>query len=136
MAKTPNYIKHPTEYVSWTAMRQRCGVKSSPAKKGYETISVCLAWRLSFEHFLMDMGNAPSPEHTLDRKDNSLGYYKENCRWATPKEQANNRTNNVRYHLHTDSRGKAIARKYINGIRYTIGEFSSEAEAVKILGPR
>ena len=41
------------------------------------------------------MGFAPTPKHTLDRIDNSKGYYKDNCRWATILEQANNKDSNV-----------------------------------------
>jgi hypothetical protein len=45
---------------------------------------------LKFENFLMDMGEA-LPGMMLDRIDNDLGYFKENCRWVTAKESANNR---------------------------------------------
>jgi len=41
------------------------------------------------------MGNRPSIEYSLDRINGKLGYYKENCRWATNKEQTRNVKNNV-----------------------------------------
>lgn len=136
MAKTPNYLKYPTEYVSWIAMRQRCGARGTPARKNYKNIDVCIRWKLSFESFLFDVGRAPSPEHTLDRLDNSKGYFKDNCRWATRKEQANNRTNNVNYHIHTSSDGKIVVRKYADGLRWTVGTFNSMEEVKLFLGER
>lgn len=60
---------------------------------GGRGIQVCGWWRHSFRNFVEDMG--PRPEgKTLDRVDNNLGYCKENCRWATMKEQCLNRAPN------------------------------------------
>lgn len=50
---------------------------------------MCKEWD-NFQKFLEDMGPRPSGAHSLDRVDNSKGYYKENCRWATSIEQNNN----------------------------------------------
>ena len=57
---------------------------------GGRGISVCNRW-MTYENFLADMGRRPSPNHSLDRKNNDLGYSLENCRWATKTVQARNR---------------------------------------------
>ena len=73
-------------------MRRRCNDKSS---KYYGAVGVtyCDRWEL-FRNFVDDMGVRPAGT-TLERKDGTQGYTKENCIWATPKVQANNRRNNI-----------------------------------------
>lgn len=78
------------EYRIWKAMKARC--KAPSVRKGvYLSIEVCERWRNSYNAFIEDMGPAPTTEHSIDRIDNTKGYYKENCRWATAKEQSSNR---------------------------------------------
>jgi hypothetical protein len=86
---------------SWEAMRRRCRDKNLSGYPDYggRGIKVCARWdkpRAGFRNFLDDMGERPSPEHSIDRVDNDGDYEPGNCRWATIAEQSLNRRNNRR----------------------------------------
>ena len=69
---------------------------SDYCRYGAKGIKVSVRWRKSFATFLADVGRKPSREHTLDRYPNKYGDYAPgNVRWATPKEQACNKKNNI-----------------------------------------
>lgn len=62
------------------------------ARYGGNGIDVCVDWH-DFRNFKRDMGERPKGM-SIERKNNALGYSKDNCVWATSKEQARNRKNN------------------------------------------
>lgn len=88
---THGYYGSPT-YVAWQAMKRRGTGKEHRKNYSDRGITMCDRW-LTFENFLADMGERPTGL-TLDRIDNSKGYYRENCRWADWNTQARNRRNN------------------------------------------
>ena len=81
------------EYKVWQGMKGRCHNPSHMDYYNYGArgITVCQEWIDSFETFISDMGNRPTPTSTIERVDNTLGYCKENCVWLEKSEQSKNR---------------------------------------------
>lgn len=83
-------------YPVWNDMIQRC---TNPKNKDYHNyggrgIKVCKHW-MKIENFLEDMEKGWKPGLQIERKNNYKGYHKENCKWATRKEQDKNKRNNL-----------------------------------------
>lgn len=96
----------------WSGMHERCERKRHMAycQYGGRGISVCDEWTSYLTFAKWAIANGYAADLTLDRLDNDKGYSPDNCRWATAKEQANNKRNN---HLVT-----------LNGVSHTIAEWS------------
>lgn len=89
-------LSHHPIYAVWDTMIARC---HRPSHKSYEHynargIEVCDRWRKSFQSFADDMLATYKKGLLLERINNDKGYTPENCKWATPIEQANNTSTN------------------------------------------
>jgi hypothetical protein len=107
------------EFKTWLNVKSRCNNPSSSTyyKYGARGITISDEWNNSFEKFLNDMGLKPTPKHSIDRIDNSKGYSKGNCRWATNKEQCRNTRKNVIVEYNGSSMTMAELSE-ITGIKY------------------
>lgn len=105
------------EYECWSNMKARC---HNPHNKrfsdyGGRGILVCERWRGSFSNFLADMGPCPAG-YTIDRKDNRLGYFPENCHWVS---RSKNQTN------------RSISKRWtVNGTEYATAREAATASGV------
>lgn len=95
MSKRKHGLSRSKEESAWRHMLQRCYSEKSAQYKNYGArgIVVCDRWK-NFQNFIEDIGLSPSRLHSLDRINVNGNYSKENCRWATQKEQQQNRSNN------------------------------------------
>jgi hypothetical protein len=89
-------MRDTPEYGVWAGMRQRCTDTKSKSYKNYggRGIKVCDRWQ-DFANFYTDMKARPTPQHTLERKNNEGDYCPENCEWALRKKQCRNRRNTL-----------------------------------------
>jgi hypothetical protein len=92
-------------YRSWTAMRSRCLDPTSRSYPNYggRGVTICLEWLDSFDMFYRDMGERPDGM-SLGRRDNNLGYSKDNCRWETNSQQSRNTRKSLRIKWEGESR--------------------------------
>lgn len=120
--------KSTPTYSSWRAMIQRCLNKKNKAYSRYggNGISICERWE-NFENFLKDMGERPAGK-TLDRINNKDGYNPDNCRWATIKEQSENRRFPTSKNKNVGTR-EIRGKFYVRSCHQHIGVFKTQKEA-------
>ena len=126
-----NMRKHPL-YKTLDNMKSRCYNLNHPNYIDYggRGITICDRWkeRGGFSNFLEDMGERPEG-YSLERIDNELGYFPENCKWADKTQQANN-NRKVKHAKGFYKRGNHyIARINIAGKVLYLGYYDTKEEA-------
>lgn len=128
--KTTHGGSHTKLYKTWCNIKERCYNINAKDYKNYggRGIKMCDRWLESFENFYADMGNKPTPNHSIDRDDVNGDYCKENCKWATNDEQRRNKRSTVYIYYNNEKIVQAdfvkrfnivlstFIRKYKNGM--------------------
>ena len=136
---TTHGLRNSPEYTTWQSLKNRCTNETSDDYKNYgcRGIKVCDEWMHDFNQFLSDMGNRPSPTHSIDRINVDGNYEPSNCKWATPLEQAKNKR--VRSDSKSGAKGVIWDKESgkwrvfigVNNKIIRIGRFKELADAIK-----
>jgi hypothetical protein len=105
-SRSTHNMSQTTTYKIWKSMKRRCHNPQATNYKDYGArgIAVCDRWFNSFENFLADMGERPSKEYSIERKDGNKNYEPDNCIWATSTEQNRNKKNNFNLTLNGETK--------------------------------
>lgn len=128
-ANTTHGMSKSQEYRIWEGIKSRCSVGTTRSKNyGNRGITLSSDWE-SFEKFYEDMGPRPSKFYSVERRDNNKGYSKENCMWATRRQQQNNKRNTLFTVLNGETTPLADAARTL-GVTYN--SLAAKARAGKI----
>lgn len=98
MKNKTHWMSLSREYNSWNCMRKRCNCKENPSYNYYWWRWIKVLYK-NFEEFYKDVWPIPWPDYSIDRIDVNWNYEPWNCRWATKRQQANNKRKNILYKI-------------------------------------
>lgn len=113
--RTRHGMSETPEHGAYMRMRTRCRSKTHKDYPTYGGRGIKARYK-SFEEFFADLGPRPGPDYSVDRIDVNGHYEPGNCRWATRREQGNNRRCNIRLTFNGRTQGIADWAREI-GIR-------------------
>lgn len=136
VAPEPDMRSKDSRYVNYNCMKNRClrETDRSYADYGGRGITICDRWldgKQGFINFMKDMGEKPSPLHTIDRIDHNGNYEPSNCRWATRREQSYNKSNNnevVGVRFDDKTTGHKKWRSYLRAGKVYVVDYSDTFE--------